>query len=76
MTARQVTLYLGDVKPGSAQAFAYTLRPKHPVRAKASAVVAYEYYTPAPLGQEDQEGRLLSGAARVSGRRFRGAGRC
>jgi hypothetical protein len=28
VTARQVTLYLGGVKPGSAQASAYTLRPK------------------------------------------------
>jgi hypothetical protein len=27
VTARQVTLYLGDVKPGPAQAFAYALRP-------------------------------------------------
>jgi hypothetical protein len=47
VAARQVTLYLGDVKPGSSQAFEYTLRPKYPVRAKARAVVAYEYYTPA-----------------------------
>jgi hypothetical protein len=35
VTARQVTLYLGDVRPGSAQAFEYTLRPKYPVRATA-----------------------------------------
>ncbi|HZY85851.1 MAG TPA: hypothetical protein VFE78_13535, partial [Gemmataceae bacterium] len=47
VTARQVTLYLGDVKPGSAQAFEYTLRPKYPIKAKAPAAVAYEYYTPA-----------------------------
>ena len=47
VTARQVTLYLGDVKPGSAQAFEYTLKPKYPIKAKAPAAVAYEYYTPA-----------------------------
>ena len=47
VTARQVTLYLGDVKPASAQAFEYTLRPKYPIKAKAPAAVAYEYYTPA-----------------------------
>jgi hypothetical protein len=37
VTARQVTLYLGDVGPGSAQAFEYTLRPKYPIKAKAPA---------------------------------------
>jgi hypothetical protein len=47
VTARQVTLYLGGVRPGSAQAFEYSLRPKYPVRAKAPAAVAYEYHTPA-----------------------------
>jgi hypothetical protein len=47
VTARQVTLYLGEVKPGSSQAFEYTLRPKYPIKAKAPAAVAYEYYTPA-----------------------------
>ena len=40
VTARQVTLYLGDVKPGSALAFEYTLKPMYPVRAKAPAAVA------------------------------------
>jgi hypothetical protein len=47
VTARKVTLDLADVRPGLAQAFAYTLRPKYPVQAKAAAAVAYEYYTPA-----------------------------
>ena len=47
MTARQVTLYLGDVKPGDVKTFEYALRPKYPVRAKTPATVAYEYYTPA-----------------------------
>ena len=47
VTARQVTLYLGDVKPGSAQSFEYALKPKYPIKAKAPAAVVYEYYTPA-----------------------------
>jgi hypothetical protein len=46
VTARQVTLYLGDVKPGDVKTYAYTLRPKYPVKAKTPATVAYEYYTP------------------------------
>ncbi len=46
VTARQVTLYLGDVKPGDVLSFEYTLKPKYPVKAKTPATVAYEYYTP------------------------------
>jgi hypothetical protein len=61
-----VTLYLGDVKPGSAQAFEYTLRPKYPIKAKATeapekadlssalAAVAYEYCTPASRAASPQ----------------------
>ena len=47
VTARQVTLYLGDVKPGDVLTFEYSLKPKYPVKAKTPATVAYEYYTPA-----------------------------
>ena len=47
VTARQVTLYLGDVKPGDVKTFEYTLKPKYPIKAKTPATVAYEYYTPA-----------------------------
>jgi hypothetical protein len=47
VTARQVTLYLGDVKPGDTKVFEYTLKPKYPIKAKTPATVAYEYYTPA-----------------------------
>src|SRR5205823_8389057 len=35
LTARQVTLYLGDVKPGDVKTFEYTLKPKYPIKAKA-----------------------------------------
>jgi hypothetical protein len=45
-TARQVTLYLGDVKPGDALTVEYTLRPKFPVKVQTPATVVYEYYTP------------------------------
>lgn len=47
MTARQVTLYIGDVKPGDSLTFEYGLKPKYPIKAKTPATVAYEYYTPA-----------------------------
>jgi hypothetical protein len=47
VTSRQVTLYLGDVKPGSTQSFEYTLKPKYPIKAKTPPAVAWEYYTPA-----------------------------
>jgi hypothetical protein len=47
VTARQVTLYLGDVTPGSTQVFEYTLKPKYPIKAKTPPAVAWEYYTPA-----------------------------
>jgi hypothetical protein len=47
VTARQVTLYLGDVKPGDIKDFEYSLKPKYPIKAKTPATVAYEYYTPA-----------------------------
>jgi hypothetical protein len=47
VTARQVTLYLGDVKKGDVKSFEYTLKPKYPIKAHTPATVAYEYYTPA-----------------------------
>jgi hypothetical protein len=47
VTARQVTLYIGDVKPGDVKTFEYSLKPKYPIKAKTPATVAYEYYTPA-----------------------------
>ena len=47
ITARQVTLYIGDVKLGSEHTFEYRLKPKYPIKAKTPAAIAYEYYTPA-----------------------------
>jgi hypothetical protein len=47
VTARQVTLYLGAVKPGDVLSFEYGLKPKYPIKAKTPETVAYEYYTPA-----------------------------
>jgi len=46
VTARQVTLYLSDLRPGDVKTFAYTLRAKYPVRAQTPPSVAWEYYTP------------------------------
>ncbi len=46
VTARQVTLYLGDVKPGDVKVFEYSLKPKYPIKAKTPATVVYEYNTP------------------------------
>src|SRR5262249_28867278 len=47
ITARQVTLYIGDVKTDSVHTFEYSLKPKYPIKAKSPPAVAYEYYTPA-----------------------------
>jgi hypothetical protein len=47
VTSRQVTLYLGDVKPGDSLSFEYDLKPKYPIKAKTPESAAYEYYTPA-----------------------------
>jgi hypothetical protein len=47
VTARQVTLYLGDVTQRDRHSFTYSLKPKFPVKAQAPGAVAYEYYTPA-----------------------------
>jgi uncharacterized protein YfaS (alpha-2-macroglobulin family) len=50
VTARQVTLYLGSVKPGSEHVFEYALKAKYPIKAKTPPTVAYEYYTPSNRG--------------------------
>jgi 5-hydroxyisourate hydrolase-like protein (transthyretin family) len=47
VTSRQVTLYLGDVKPGDVLNFEYSLRAKYPLRVQAPGATAWEYYTPA-----------------------------
>ena len=38
---------LSDLRPGETRTFEYTLRARFPLRAKAPAAVAWEYYTPA-----------------------------
>lgn len=47
VTSRQVTLYIGDVKPGETLTFDYSLRAKYPLRVQAPGATAWEYYTPA-----------------------------
>jgi hypothetical protein len=44
---RTVVLYLEGVRPGAVHEFVYSLKAKYPVKAKAPAATAYEYYTPA-----------------------------
>ena len=46
ITARQVILYLGDVRPGDELTFDYVLRPRYPLKARTPASTAYEYNTP------------------------------
>ncbi len=46
ITARQVILYLGDVRPGDELTFEYVLRPRYPLKARTPATTAYEYNTP------------------------------
>jgi hypothetical protein len=46
LTARQVIIYLGDVRPGDELTFEYVLRPRYPLRARTPATTAYEYNTP------------------------------
>ena len=46
ITARQVILYIGDVRPGEELTFEYVMRPRYPLRARTPQSVAYEYNTP------------------------------
>ncbi len=51
ITARQVILYLGDVRPGEVLHFEYALRARFPLRARTPAATAYEYNAPANRAQ-------------------------
>jgi len=46
LNPRQVTLYIGDVEPGTKLDFVYHLIPKYPIKAKTARSTAYEYYNP------------------------------
>ena len=50
MTDRQIIVYLQDVEPSRDYLFPYTLKAKFPVKAKAPAAEAYEYYNPGERG--------------------------
>lgn len=52
MTGRQITLYIGEMRPDKPLAFKYKLRAKFPIRAKTPRSVAYEYYTPSSRGTQ------------------------
>lgn len=47
LTARQIILYVGDVRPGDELLFTYSLKPRFPLKAQTPPAIAYEYYTPA-----------------------------
>ncbi|MCD6352118.1 MAG: type II secretion system protein GspG [Armatimonadetes bacterium] len=46
LTGRQIIVYLEELGPGAKVTFEYRLRAKYPLRAKAPACEAYEYYNP------------------------------
>ena len=51
ITARQITLYLGNVGPGAVFTCRYHLKAKYPLRAKTPKSTAYEYYSPEVLAE-------------------------
>ncbi len=51
LTSRQITLYLGEVKPGQVFTCNYHLKAKYPLRAKSPKTIAYEYYAPDRLAE-------------------------
>jgi len=53
LTGRQITLYLGEMRPDKPLDFKYKLRAKFPIRAKTPQSVAYEYYTPSSRGVQE-----------------------
>jgi uncharacterized protein YfaS (alpha-2-macroglobulin family) len=53
LTGRQITLYLGEMRPDQPLSFKYKLRAKFPIRAKTPQSVAYEYYTPSSRGVQE-----------------------
>jgi uncharacterized protein YfaS (alpha-2-macroglobulin family) len=50
MTSRQIIVYLQDIEPGKEYSFPFSLKAKFPVKAKAPAAEAYEYYNPTERG--------------------------
>jgi uncharacterized protein YfaS (alpha-2-macroglobulin family) len=53
LTGRQITLYMGEMRPDKPLSFKYKLRAKFPIRAKTPQSVAYEYYTPSSRGVQE-----------------------
>jgi hypothetical protein len=54
-TGRQITLYLGEVRPRRTIKLRYRLKAKFPIRAKTPRSVAYEYYTPTSRGVQEPQ---------------------
>jgi hypothetical protein len=55
LTGRQITLYLGEMRPDKPLSLRYRLKAKFPIRAKTPRSVAYEYYTPSSRGVQQPE---------------------
>lgn len=49
-TARRVTLYFGEVRPGTVEV-EFDLKPKYAVKVKTEPATAYEYYSPERRGE-------------------------
>jgi hypothetical protein len=61
LTGRQITLYLGEVRPHKPIRLTYRLKAKFPIRAKTPRSVAYEYYTPTVRGVQQPQLLVVSG---------------
>lgn len=55
LTGRQLTLYIGQLRPQQQVRLRYKLKAKFPVRAKTPRSVAYEYYTPTSRGVQQPQ---------------------
>ena len=55
MTGRQITLYVGEMRPDRPLRFKYRLKAKFPIRAKTPSSTAYEYYTPDVRGVQQPQ---------------------
>ncbi|HUT73680.1 MAG TPA: alpha-2-macroglobulin family protein [Armatimonadota bacterium] len=50
LAARQIIIYIEEIKPGAPLEFSYTLRAKFPIKAKTPQSRVYKYYNPEVVG--------------------------
>ena len=60
LTGRQITQYVGEMRPDKPLRFKYRLKAKFPIRAKTPQSVAYEYYAPSVRGVQQPETLVVS----------------